>query len=503
MAEKGKAKGPRKSRTWQWAAGLLGAVGGLVIVFFALRPARCLGVAFGEGPVPLDPHLGNRSAGWSVLASFYDALVGTTPELAPEPALAMSWRQVSPTLWRFSLRPGVRFHDGNALTALDVVASFDRARTHPNSAVRHYLAGVRSVRAEGDRSIVIETDQPVPNLVNRLAFVLIVPASQAGRQRITTPIGTGPYRFVELLKDGTVLAEAWSGWRGRPACRNVRFEFCGNGEVALGRLLTGKVDVCHLVPDASIREVSQIPGLRLELQPRLAVQCLSADLDIAQGETRRALADRRVREALLLALNRAGYVADLYHGNGLVASQYVHPAVFGYDPSLAPLPHDPVAARRLLAEAGFPAGFAVELGHDASNTDIAEAIGRDLASIGVHVELRPGAKRAPLLYFSWGCTTGDASDFLDSMVRASSYPRNAANVGFADPETEALLELADRETDRARRLSLLQQAQRRTLDVLPILPLTVRWGSKGVSSRVDVVNRFDEREYVAAFRWRS
>ncbi len=502
--------GPRKPRIllsrrrmWLWVVGSLVAAGGLVALFLALRPAKCLVVAFGEAPVPLDPHLGNRAAGWSVLSSFYDPLVAMTADLRTEPALATSWQQIGATLWRLKLRPGVRFQDGSPLTALDVVASLHRALTHPDSAVRHYLSGVRSVRAENGSSVVVETDRPVPNLVSRLAFVMIIPASHAGRARITHPIGTGPYRFVDWLRDGTVLARAWPGWRGLPDCREVRFEFCGTGDAALGRFLAGKADVCHLVPDASIREVWQFPGLRIEVQPRLAVQCLSVSLDVAEGETRRALADRRVRKALLLALDRTAMVAELFHGNGVVASQYVHPAVFGYDASLSPLPYDPEGARRLLAEAGFPGGFRVALAHDAANADAAAAIARDLAVIGVRVDLSPGAKRAPLLYFSWACTTGDASDFLNSTVPAGSYPRTAGNVGFADAETEALLERADHETDRPRRLELLQEAQRRTLDLLPILPLTIRWGSKGVSSRVSVVNRFDEREYVATFRWRK
>ena len=293
------------------------------------------------------------------------------------------------------------------------------------------------------------------------------------------------------------------GVAGSPACRSVRFEFCGTGEAALHRLLAGDVDVCHLVPDASAADVSGTPGLRLENQPRLAVQVLSVDLAVAEGEARRALADRRVRRALLLALDRSSWVVDLFHGNGLVASQYVHPAVFGYDPTIPPLPYDPEGARRLLAEAGFPSGFTVTFGYDVGSSEIASAIAGNLAAVGVRVELRPGLKRAPLLYCSWACTTGDASDFLDGMIRSGGYPRAAARVGFADPELESLLASADRETDVSRRLSLLQQAQRRTLELLPILPLTIRWGANGVSDRVEVVNRFDEREYVAAFRWRG
>ena len=376
------------------------------------------------------------------------------------------------------------------------MASFERARHHPSSAVSQYLVGVRSVAADGDSTVVIETDGYQADLLNRLSFVLVVRAADAGQGRITAPIGTAAYRFAGVGKDGSVLATAWSGWRGRPDCENVVFESCGTGADAARRLLAGKADVCHLIPDDWIPEVARSADLRLEQQPRLAVQLLAVDLQEAQGETRRALADPRVRRALLLALDRGSWVARLFRGNGAVASQYVHPAVFGYDPALSPLPYAPDEARRLLAQAGFPAGFEVSLGYDTAGAAVADAIASDLAKVGVRVELRPGQRRAALLYFAWACGTGDASDFFESLVRSPESP------ALTDPPTGALLDAAGREADPVKRLDLLQRAQRRTLELLPILPLTIRWGTKGLSPRVDVVIRYDEREDVAAFRWR-
>src|SRR5664280_2705855 len=169
---------------------------------------------------------------------------------------------------------------------------------------------------------------------------------------------------------------------------------------APGRLLAGNADVCHLVPDDWIPEVARSSTLRLEQQPRLAVQLLAVDMREAQGQVRRALADPRVRRALLLALDRGSWVARLFRGNGAVASQYVHPAVFGYDPELSPLPYDPDEARRPLAQAGFHDGFTVSLGWDAAGAAVADAIASDLAKVGVLVELRPGQRGAALLYLS-------------------------------------------------------------------------------------------------------
>jgi peptide/nickel transport system substrate-binding protein len=491
----GVARGKRTGRRRLSAA--------LVVIGFALvlggcarRTSRPLVVAFGDTPVALDPHASNRNVAWSVLSSFFDPLVSLSPELKPQSALAASWEHDGPTHWRFRLRPGVAFCNGEPLTADDVVASFERARSLPSSAVSQYLVGVRSVARDGASAVVIETDGDQADLLNRLSFILVIRAADAHQGLITAPIGTGAYRFAGVRKDGSVLATAWSGWHGRPDCQNVVFEFCGTGAQAAGRLLAGKADVCHLIPDDWIPEVARSSTLRLEQQPRLAVQLLAVDMREAQGEVRRALADPRVRRALLLALDRGSWVARLFRGNGAVASQYVHPAVFGYDPALSPLPYDPDEARRLLAQAGFPDGFKVSLGYDAAGAAVADVIASDLAKVGVRVELRPGQRGAALLYFAWACSTGDASDFFESLVR------NAGDRGFADPRTDVLLGAAGREADPAKRLDLLQQAQRRTLELLPLLPLTIRWGTKGVSPRVDVVIRYDEREDVAAFRWR-
>jgi peptide/nickel transport system substrate-binding protein len=453
-------------------------------------------VAFGDTPVALDPHASNRNVAWSVLSSFYDPLVSLSPELKPQPALAVSWERSDPTHWRFKLRPGVTFCNGAPLTADDVVASFQRARTVPSSAVLQYLVGVRSVTKDGDSAVVIETDGDQADLLNRLSFILVIRAADAHQGSITAPIGTGAYRFAGVRNDGSVLATAWSGWHGRPDCQNVVFEFCGTGAQEVGRLLAGKADVCHLVPDDWIPEVARSSTLRLVQQPRLAVQLLAVEMPEARGELRRALADPRVRRALLLALDRGAWVARLFRGNGAVASQYVHPAVFGYDPALSPLPYDPGEARNLLAQAGFPGGFEVTLGYDAAGAAVANAIVSDLARVGVRVIPRSGQHGAALQYFAWACSTGDASDFFESLIC------NAGNRGLADPQTAALLDAAEREADPGKRLDLLQQAQRRTLELLPILPLTIRWGTKGVSQRVDVVIRYDEREDVAAFRWR-
>ncbi len=473
-------------------------------------------IAYDDLPVTLDPHLHNETIAWNVLGNFYDALVALSPDMRLEPDLAVAWEQRSPTLWRLTLRKGVRFSNGDPLTSADVIASFERARSHPRSGIRHHLVGVSAMRADGDLGLLVETRAPAPDLLNRLASLFVVPRRYAGAAEITRPVGTGPYQFVERAADGSIRAETWSSWRGVAEIRRVRMLFFqGADERAFSLLLNGSVDVMTSVGDDQLRRIEGQPGLRVVPQPRLAVQLMAVASQAAPGTAGRALADARVRRALLLALNRPAWVGRVFRGNATVASQYVHPVVFGYDPSLHPAPYDPDAARRLLAEAGFADGFEVTFGC-AQGLPIAGEVRDDLAKVGIRVTVHEASfgdlvrlartGEVPLFFYAWSCSTGDASDFLNSSVysRDERLGLGAENYsGFADPAVDAVLAQAEAEMTPARRLVLLQRAQRQVLAALPVLPLTIRWTYVGVSDRVDVVTRHDQRLWIAACKWRK
>lgn len=496
---------------------------GLVLLLAAgvLAGAGCtrlrqppLRVAQDASAASFDPHHQNEVIAWSTLCNFYDALVQFSPEMRLEPALATSWQQLDARHLRIELRPGVVFHNGQRLTAADVVASFARARDDPRSAIRHHLVGIEKVEADGELGVVVSTVAPSPTLLNRLAFLFIVPAQTALLPEIRDAVGTGPYRWIGRSANGTITAKAFAGWHGLPPIEDAEFSFVSNDSARAADFVAGKSDVCAQVSDDLAVEIARTPGLRLVPQQRLAVQMLAIIPQAASGEARRALADARVRRALLLAIDRDALVTRAYRGNGIVASQFVHPAVFGYDPGVSPEAYDPDEARRLLSQAGFAGGFEVELGHGMVTGGVIESIVSNLERVGVRVKAnglpfgellgRVRAGKVPILLFSRTCTTGDASEFLDSSIHTPAVERGLGGEnygGYTDVETDALLERADHELDRAKRLDLLQRAQRRALEALPFVPLTVRWGYLGVTSRVEVVTRHDAWLWVAAFRW--
>ncbi|HVN75301.1 MAG TPA: ABC transporter substrate-binding protein, partial [Thermoanaerobaculaceae bacterium] len=277
-------------RRWRWASATL-VMAVCAAQACRLAPGRApLVVTLDRVPTTLDPHQHNELVGWSLLCNFYDSLVSFSPEMRVEPALAESWAVLDPNHVRFTLRRGVRFSNGEAFGSSDVVASFQRAIRDPSSKIRHYLVGIRSVAADGANAVVIETVRPSPTLLNRLAFLFIVPHAQAATPEITRPVGTGPYRFVGRRGDGSVVAEAWSGWRGTADARRVLFNFVEDEDQRSDRFVAGGVDVCYRLVDGIVPEIGRRQGLRVKQQPALTVQILEIVPHAATGEARRALA---------------------------------------------------------------------------------------------------------------------------------------------------------------------------------------------------------------------
>jgi len=495
---------------------------GCTILVAVLAAAACtratrpdaLVIQWSAVPITLDPHAHNDNATWALLGNFYDGLVQFTPEMRVEPALARSWQQTDPTHWRFELRGDVAFHSGDPLRAADVVASFERARRSPEKAIRHHLIGITSVQAAGDDVVLVETAGPAPTLLNRLVYLFILREADAGPERPVLPNGTGPYRVVEARPGDSLRAVAVAGWHGAPDFREVVFRF-GTSEGELGKTLTeGRAHMVRALPDDEVRKLRGNPNIRLVIQPRLTVRLLSVCASAAAGDAAVALADVRVRRAMLLALDRERWIREVYTEAGLVTSQYVHPVVFGYDPGVPAVAYNLGEARRLMLEAGYPSGFAVDLAHSPIQRDRVAVLARDLERLGIRarmVELpwdqlleRARAGQSPLTFWGWACATGDASDFLDACVHSIEPERGYGTDNFSrhrNPATDALIEAASHELDPARRLDLLQRAQRSVLADLPVIPLAMTWDHLAVMPGIALTPRHDGWLRVAGCRW--
>ena len=474
-----------------------------------VTPPAPLHVALSSAPITLDPHLHDEVTTYSVLGNLYEGLVGFDTEMAVQPVLAQRWESPDDLTWRFRLHPNVTFHDGRPLTAADVAFSLDRARRHPRSRSASYLTAIREVTVVDPLTLDLRTTRPFPLLLNKLAFIAIVP--HGAPDEIREPIGTGPYRFVARHGDDRLDLAAFPRYWGEPApISQVRLSFVVDNAERIRGLLGGELDLAVDLVMADLAPIEPTPGRRVAARPALGVSQLWVRVD------RPPLADLRLRRALELALDRDALVRDSLGGRGTVATQLVSRSVFGFAPDLAAPAHDLAAAQRLVREAGFPNGVDLELDHQPTVREQVAVLRAQLAAAGIRVQTveapweklyaRIVAGEARLFFAGWVCTSGDASDLFEGVLHTRDEVGGfGANnyLGYANLRLDRLVEESGATLDMRQRRRLLQEAMGLAMDDLPLVPLWNRHVLYGLRADVEWSPRADGRIYAREIRRRS
>lgn len=449
--------------------------------------------------VSLDPHLHDEESTHSALSHFFERLVAFGPELELRPELAAAWTNPSDTVWRFTLRDGVRFHDDTPCAAPDVVASLQRALRLPGSQVAHYLQNVVEVRATGPLTVEVVTSAPSPLLLNKLAFVAIVPRSTP-MLPITRPVGTGPYRFVSGAAREVLEGRAFDGyWGPRPAFAAFRVVPLPDAPGRARAVVERRADVVVRFPFDHTSWARGQKGMHLASRPGLGVGLLCFSV-----RTGSRFADRKVREAFALAVDRARLLDESERPYTALAEQFVPRSVFGYAPTSRPWSHDPARARALLAEAGFPSGLDVTLVMPETQASLGEKLSTLLGEAGIRVRLetppwntfyaRWSSGELELFGFAYTCGTGDASDLLDSFFRTRGPSAGTLNGGgYSNERFDRLVEEAGRVRDPDARRRLMEEALALLRDDLPAIPLLSRGYLYSVSDTVSWTPRMDRR----------
>jgi peptide/nickel transport system substrate-binding protein len=422
----------------------------------------------------LDPH-GDGTLRTHMAQSFnvYEALVQGDEDLRLRPGLARSWSTVDDRTWVFELREA-RLHSGRLVTAEDVVYALRRA-AGPGRDTNYYLQDLESVRATGPRTVELRTRGPAPRLLNRLIFVMIVPADVGDLSHRAD--GTGPYKVEAWEPDRRLVLrrhEAW--WGGQPSVERAVFHFNVGGRAAEDGLLNGAFQLSQFVAGFRPDRVAASPRHQLVEQEDFYVTYLSWNVE------RPPFSDPRVRHALSLALSRAELAARLPR-RAHAATQLVSRHVFGFDPALSVPDGDMARARALLATAGHPEGLTARLTVRERYREVAGLLAAQLAAAGVRleVEVEPEARyferlnrrELALWLDNWGCTTGDAAELFENALH-SRKPGAALGrfneTGYANPALDARIEaLGVLEGDERR--SALQHVMRTVLQDQALVPL--------------------------------
>ena len=308
----------------------------------------------------MDPGRSTQVLTVNYFVNLYDTLTRWDTSLQLQPGLATSWKNVNETTWEFTLRQGVKFHDGAPLTAEDVKATLERNLQPGKTVVTPGFTTIEAVQIANPTVIRIITKKPDPLIAVRMAQM----GSQILPARLTTddgvkelarrPIGTGAYRFVEWVKDERLVMDAnrdWWGWEGKPpAIERVVWKPIPDDFPRIVALEKGEADIITNVPPDRMKSIADGRATRL-----VTVQA-TRYVVLSMNTTQLPLSDKRVRQAMHYALDVPAIIKNLYAGMGKPFSGGVADTDFGYNAALKPYPYDPGKAKALLTQAGYGGG---------------------------------------------------------------------------------------------------------------------------------------------------
>lgn len=487
-----------------------------------LAHAQVLKIALSSEPTSADPHYHKQTSNDALSAHIYESLINRDADMKLIPGLAASWKNIDDLTWQLDLQKGVKFSNGEPFTSQDVLFSVCRTlnnKTNITSSYTHASKTFSDVQAPDEHTIIIKTKTPFPLLPAELARQLPIiwngiashgalsfdpekGCGVTGEWPTNTDfnsgkaaIGTGPYTLKAYVP-GTVidLVRNENYWGGKPAWAEVKLLPVPNAGARMTGLLAGDYDLVENPAARDLPRIKSNPEFAYTIKPstRLIFFQLDTGRDVSPmvkaANGKNPLQDIRVRRALNMAIDRQTITDRIMAGMATPTTQYMPGDMFGALAQDPVIKYDPEAAKKLLAEAGYPDGFEMTISTTNSryinDSQVSQAVAQYFSRIGVKtsVDAMPSSvyfpKRAKrefsVAIVGWPSETGEASALFNIWITTTDRPKGLGTSnygGFSDTGFDKVFREAINVVDNDKRKALLEESTRIALDLTPIIPV--------------------------------
>ncbi len=441
----------------------------------------------------MDPAAGVDSPSAILNKHIYNGLTKIDENKEVVGDLAESFEMVDDVTYKFKLREGVKFHNGEELKASDVKFTLERCKTMPKAMSN--ASAIDHVTVEGDYDLTVHLNKPYPSLqyiLNDTSMKILSEkaVTEAGESYGENPVGTGPFKFKEWVPNDHWTLERFDDYFDGPAeAASITMRIIPEGSARCIALETGEIDLTINVDPTDAVNIESNPDLMLESHPSSSVEYL------ALNTQKEALSDVRVRPAIAYALNRQEFVDTIVEGRGEVANSFIAKTIPGWNEELEPYPQDVEKAKELLAEAGYGDGLSLKIyvSGDVRNRS-AQVVQAQLKEAGIDVDINVyewgafqdsiNAGEHDMLILGWTNTTCDPEYSTTPLFHSKNCGIGGNRAFLQDETLDAMIDAASVQTDNEKRLQEYKDIQVYLKELCPWVPLYYK--SDMVGRRADL-----------------
>ncbi|MFS0690288.1 ABC transporter substrate-binding protein [Sporosarcina sp. 179-K 8C2 HS] len=459
-------------------------------------------LVFGRGgdSTSLDPSRVTEGETFKVTVNLYETLLNFgEQDTSVQPGLAKEWNTDDGLTYTFKLQEGVKFHDGTDFNADAVVKNFERwangdAEKFPyyNSMFGGFKGDeghvIESVTADGDHTVIIKLKRPQAPFLKNIAMSMFAIASPTAFEKgddqfERNPVGTGPFKFVEWKANESITIEKFDEYwqKGLPKLEKIIFRSIPDNSARLNSLIAGEIDLADGINPADGEKIEGNADLQLIERPSMNVGYLGLTV------TRPPFDKKEVRQAMNYAINKETIIESFFEGRANIAKNPMPPSISGYNDDIEPYEYNPEKAKELLAKAGYPDGFEMELWampvprpYMPDGAKVAEVIQSNLADIGVKAKIvsyewptyldKASKGEADAFMLGWTGDNGDADNFLYVLLDEDNIGSNNYTYFKNDAMHDLFIE-AQTEVDEDKRIELYKKAQEIIHEEAPWVPI--------------------------------